>query len=102
MFFIHGPKLSVAFCAYCSAAASRVRYAGLWSALDPATGHQQTRTSCNSHAPKIRPAIFTRISTATHDCIADWRRASRRALVEILNRLLDVADALLHLPGNLF
>ena len=31
-----------------------------------------------------------------------WRRASRRVLVEILNRLLGVANGLLHFPGNLF
>jgi hypothetical protein len=33
---------------------------------------------------------------------ADWQCASGLALFEILNRLLDVADGLLHLPGNLF
>ena len=43
--------------------------------------------------PEFSPGAFDRFD--------DWRRASRLALSEILNRLLDVADALLHLPGNL-
>jgi hypothetical protein len=33
---------------------------------------------------------------------ADWRRAPRLTFLQILNSLLDVAEALLRLPGNLF
>jgi hypothetical protein len=70
VFLIHGPTLSVAFCAYCSAAESSARYAELSPALDPATGHQWNRKSRNCHARTIRADILTRISTAIHNGIA--------------------------------
>jgi hypothetical protein len=42
------------------------------------------------------------VTVGAFDRAADWRRASELALFEILNRLLNVADALLHLARNLF
>ena len=104
VFLIHGPTLSVVFCAYRFPAAPRVRYTELSPALDSATGHQQNRTSRNGHASCADNCadIPTRISTGIHRRIAGCRRAPGLALLQILNRLLDVADALLHLPGNLF
>ncbi len=56
------------------------------------------------HASSLMPhrAKQPEVSLGAHDRFGDWRRASRLTLLEILNSLLDVTDALLHLAGNLF
>jgi hypothetical protein len=54
-------------------------------------------------APLDAGVAFERTAFATvHNGIADWRRDRGLALFVILNSLLDVAEALLRLPGNLF
>lgn len=78
--------------------------AELSSAIDPGTGHQQCRTTRHGRARDIRAAISARISTTIchSNSGADSARARSLAFLQILNSLLEVADALLRVPFNLF
>jgi hypothetical protein len=68
-----------------------------------------TRKDAAPACPRRFHSIGTPLDCAKHlevslgafDRFADWRRASELALIEFLDGLLNVADTLLHFPGNL-